>query len=89
MSERRSIASKPRPIDPAAITPSGQLGDLHREATGRPSPFSEHTPPAFAPPSAYFPPSQGHRPVQLTAPEDWQDGDWPEEVQGDWGFTTE
>ena len=56
MAERRSRASHPRPIGPAAIAPHEQLVDLHREANGRPVPFSEHTPSAFAPPASYYPP---------------------------------
>ena len=90
----RSIASTRRPaaaapIDPAAITPSDQLGDLQLDANGRSSPFAELTHPAFDPPSDCVPPSQTIRPIQLETTADWREGEWHEEIQGDRGFATE
>ena len=90
----RSIASQLRPaaatpIDPAAITPSDQLGDLQLAANGRSDPFAEHAPPNFAPPSDYFPPANTIRPVQLMDTATWRWDEWDGDIQADWGFTAD
>ena len=69
------------PIDPAAIAPPGQLRDLYLESDGRSAPFDEHTHPASPPPTAYSPPDRNIRTVQLTDPQDWMGGEWPDEIQ--------
>ena len=88
---RRSIASKLRraaatPIDPAAIAPADQLGDLQMAPNGRSGPFAELTRPKFAPPSDYLPPANTLRPVQMLDASSWREDEWHGDVQRDWGL---